>query len=124
MYHVGICDDDPVFIKYTERLFGEGITFYEYLSGEEMLQDMEKQEKYDLLVLDVALPGMDGNQTAREFRKMFPDKAEHVRHEYKNPEDKVEVILTVKKEMVSRLRTKVEEITGRGTAREIFCGVL
>lgn len=73
MYHVGICDDDPVFIKYIERLFGEGITFYEYLSGEEMLQDMEKQEKYDLLVLDVALPGMDGNQTAREFRKMFPD---------------------------------------------------
>lgn len=73
MYHVGICDDDPVFIKYTERLFGEGITFYEYLSGEKMLQDMEKQEKYDLLVLDVALPGMDGNQTAREFRKMFPD---------------------------------------------------
>lgn len=61
MYHVGICDDDPVFIKYIERLFGEGITFYEYLSGEEMLQDMEKQEKYDLLVLDVALPGMDGN---------------------------------------------------------------
>ena len=73
MFHVGICDDDPVFIKYMERLLGEGITYYEYLSGEEMLQDMQKQERYDLLILDVALPGMDGNQTAKEFRKIFPD---------------------------------------------------
>ncbi|MBQ7065911.1 MAG: response regulator transcription factor [Lachnospiraceae bacterium] len=73
MYHIGICDDDPVFINYMKRLFGEGITFYEYLSGEEMLQDMQNREKYDLLILDIALPGMDGNQTAKEFRKRFPD---------------------------------------------------
>lgn len=76
MYHIGICDDDPVFIKYIERLFcdtGETFMFYEYLSGEEMLEDMKKRENYDLMVLDVALPGMDGNKTAKEFRKMFPE---------------------------------------------------
>ena len=38
-----------------------------------MLEDMKKRENYDLMVLDVALPGMDGNKTAREFRKMFPE---------------------------------------------------
>lgn len=76
MYHIGICDDDPMFIKYVERLFDdtkEQFRFYEYLSGEQMLNDMQEQEYYDLLILDIALPGMDGNETAREFRKMFPE---------------------------------------------------
>ena len=76
MYHIGICDDDPVFIKYIERLFDdskETFRFYEYLSGEELLNDMKVQTRYDLLILDIALPGMNGNETAKEFRKMFPD---------------------------------------------------
>lgn len=76
MYYIGICDDDPVFIEYIKRLFGEAcvdIEFYEYLSGEELIQDMPEKEKYDLLILDVAMPGMDGNKTAKKFREQFPD---------------------------------------------------
>ena len=76
MYYVGICDDDAVFIEYMKRLFSERckeVEFYEYLSGEELLHDMDKREKYDLLILDVAMPGMDGNETAKKFREQFPD---------------------------------------------------
>lgn len=76
MYYIGICDDDPIYIKYIKRLFGEGnqnIEFYEYLSGEELIQDMQLRETYDLLILDIQLSGMDGNQTAKEFRKQFPN---------------------------------------------------
>lgn len=76
MYYIGICDDDPIYIKYMERLFRktqEVIEFFEYLSGEELICDMEARTSYDLLILDMQLPGMDGNQTAREFRKQFPD---------------------------------------------------
>lgn len=76
MYHIGICDDDPVFIKYIKRLFCEAqreIEFYEYLSGEALIQDMQVRETYDLLILDVQMPGMDGNETARNFRKQFPN---------------------------------------------------
>lgn len=76
MYYIGICDDDPVFIEYIKRLFSElckDIKFYEYLSGEQLLLDMEDREKFDCLILDVAMPGMDGNETARNFRKEFPD---------------------------------------------------
>jgi len=76
MYHIGICDDDSVFIEYIKRLFREAcadIKFYEYLSGEELIQDMRAREKFDCLILDVAMPGMDGNETARNFRKQFPD---------------------------------------------------
>lgn len=76
MYYIGICDDDPIYIKYVERLFRktqQEIEFFEYLSGEELIDDMEARTAYDLLILDMQLPGMDGNQTAREFRKQFPD---------------------------------------------------
>lgn len=76
MYHIGICDDDPVFIEYIKRLFYEiciDIEFYEYLSGEELVCDMQTKETYDLLILDVFMPGMDGNETARDFRKQFPE---------------------------------------------------
>lgn len=74
MYHIGICDDDPVYIKYIERLFCETqqqIEFYEYLSGEELIRDMQLRESYDLLILDIQLSGIDGNETAKEFRKQF-----------------------------------------------------
>lgn len=76
MYYIGICDDDAVFIKYIERLFSEtqqAIEFLEYSSGEELICDMQKRTAYDLLILDIQMPGMDGNETAKEFRKQFPD---------------------------------------------------
>ena len=79
MYHVAICDDDEVFIQYIKRIFAESslvneeITFYEYLSGEEMIEDMQNREKYDLLILDIRFEGMDGNAIARKFRVHFPE---------------------------------------------------
>lgn len=76
MYYIGICDDDQVFIDYMKRLFLEvcgEITFYEYLSGEELVADLPNREIFDLLVLDVWMPGMDGNETARRFREKFSD---------------------------------------------------
>lgn len=76
MYQIGICDDDPMFIKYIERLFNEeGLEaeFCEYLSGEELIRNMKERDGFDLLVLDIMMPGMDGNETAKEFRKQFPD---------------------------------------------------
>ena len=76
MYYIGICDDDSVFIEYIKRLIcaaNENVEFYEYLSGKELLEDMQKRERYDLLILDVCLPEMNGNETARRFREQFPD---------------------------------------------------
>ena len=110
--------EDKFFVRssYLKALSAYDYSEYE----EELLKRMKQLENGEYEEGDLK----HASEELHELRKMFPDKAEHVRHEYKNPEDKVEVILTVKKEMVSRLRTKVEEITGRGTAREIFCGVL
>ena len=76
MYCIGICDDDSVFIEYIKRLFSEkcaDIEFYEYLSGEELIQDMQNREQFDCLILDVFMPGMDGYRTAGRFRELFAD---------------------------------------------------
>lgn len=76
MYYIGICDDDRFFIKYIERLFldiMDKIEFFEYLSGEELICDMKVRETYDLLILDMRMPGLDGHDTAKEFRKQFPN---------------------------------------------------
>lgn len=110
--------EDKFFVK---SAYLKALSAYDYLEyEEELLKRMKQLEngEYDEGDLKHA------SEELHELKKMFPDKAEHVRHEYRNPADKVEVILTVKKEMIPRLHMKVEEITGRGTAREIFCGVL
>lgn len=76
MYYIGICDDDVFFIKYIERLFlkiTEKIEFFEYFSGEELICDMKIRGAYDLLILDMRMPGLDGHGTAKEFRKQFPN---------------------------------------------------
>lgn len=77
-YYIAICDDDPAYIQYAKDLFlrkkvtEENLIFYEYFSGEELLEDLD-HHKYDLLLLDIQLPGMDGNATAKIFREKFPD---------------------------------------------------
>lgn len=79
MYHIAICDDDFVFIQYMKRLFlesrysEEAFVFYEYRSGEELLEKIKEQARCDLLILDIQLEGMDGNATAKLFRKLFAD---------------------------------------------------
>lgn len=78
-FYIAICDDDSAYIQYAKNLFlnkkakEEHLIFTEYLSGEELLADLEKSENCDLLFLDMQLTGMDGNATARAFRNKFPD---------------------------------------------------
>lgn len=79
MYHVAICDDDKEFISYIKRIIKQAnsrsefeINFYEYTSGEALLQNIEGYIQYDLLILDMQLGGIDGDETARIFRKKYP----------------------------------------------------
>ena len=77
MYHIDICDDEKEFIEYIKMLvqnseYGEGVIFHEHLSGEALIEEIADREKCDLLILDMQLGGMNGNQTAKAFRKIFP----------------------------------------------------
>lgn len=77
MYHIAICDDSMEFITYIGKMLNEikedkDIMLYEYMSGEELVRNLDKGIRFDLLILDMELGGMDGDETAELFRKVFP----------------------------------------------------
>lgn len=79
MYHIGICDDCKEYISYlrgilleTKRERDIDFKIYEYHSGEELVRNLDGGIHLDLLILDMQLGGMDGDETARLFRKRFP----------------------------------------------------
>ncbi|PXV95627.1 LytTR family two component transcriptional regulator [Lachnotalea glycerini] len=78
MFHIAICDDEKRFIQYMKNIIynaglkrGE-VIFYEFSSGEEFIDYLKETASFDLLILDMQLKNMDGNETAKEFRKVFP----------------------------------------------------
>lgn len=77
MYHIAVCDDDGIFREYIIKIINlakddEEIKIYEFSSGEELLRNLDNKY-YDLLILDKQLGGIDGDETARQFRKKFPN---------------------------------------------------
>lgn len=78
MFHIVLCDDDSMFIKYlTEVMKKAGLKeteamFYKYLSGEELIANLNKQLRCDLLILDMQMDKLDGHETAAKFREHFP----------------------------------------------------
>lgn len=80
MYHIAICDDDKRFVSFMKRMLllakGEddtSLNVYEFNSGEELIMALDEMVQFDLLILDIKLGGIDGDETARQFRKQFPD---------------------------------------------------
>ncbi|HJA41374.1 MAG TPA: LytTR family DNA-binding domain-containing protein [Firmicutes bacterium] len=74
MFKVAICDDDVSYRKSIRNLIAANDTlcrdvlFYEYSSGEELLADIGQM--HNLLFLDIQMPGIDGNETAKAFRNV------------------------------------------------------
>lgn len=78
MYYIAICDDDGNFINYIKTMLlqsglqKEEVFFYEYVSGEELVNSLDICEKIDLLILDMQMKELDGHETAKCFREQFP----------------------------------------------------
>lgn len=79
MFHIAICDDSKEYISYIKGILNEAkgdknINFkiYEFISGEELVCNLDRGINYDLLILDMQLGGIDGDETAQIFRKKFP----------------------------------------------------
>lgn len=80
MYHIAICDDDKVFISYIKKIlnYAKGnnqyqFKIYEFCSGEDLVSSLDTCMHIDLLILDMELGGIDGDETARLFRNKFKD---------------------------------------------------
>lgn len=78
MFHIVICDDDKMFIEFMKEIIieagisAEEVLFYEYLSGEELIYNMDKQTQCDLIIIDMQMKQLDGQETAMRFREKFP----------------------------------------------------
>ncbi|MGQ9509392.1 MAG: diguanylate cyclase [Thermodesulfobacteriota bacterium] len=67
-----IVDDAPDTLEIIGKLLSfEGFQVITASSGEEGIQFVKK-EKPDVVLMDINLPGMDGNQALREIRKINP----------------------------------------------------
>lgn len=79
MYNIAICDDDIHFISYIKKMLlqsglnKDDTAFFEYCSGESFLRTLEQFTTIDLLILDMQIPDMNGNEIAASFRQSFPD---------------------------------------------------
>lgn len=80
MYRIAICDDDERYIEYLEKLFKSNfffnennVMFFRYTSGEALIDNLKKEIPFDLLILDMQLEQMDGDETAKMFRQKYPN---------------------------------------------------
>ena len=80
MLQVGLCDDEPVLLDTLEekvrRCFSENLIFAEiqaFTGGQNLLYEAEDGKRFDLLLLDIEMPGMDGLELASRLRQLLPD---------------------------------------------------
>jgi two-component system, response regulator, stage 0 sporulation protein F len=66
-------DEEPIRLLFREELEEEGYTIGLASNGLEAL-DRLREQKYDLVVLDIKMPGMDGIQTLNEIKKIDKDQ--------------------------------------------------
>ncbi|MBB5348285.1 response regulator [Desulfoprunum benzoelyticum] len=68
-----LVDDEEDFLKtLAERLESRGLNVTTASSGESALASVEGQE-YDLIVLDLAMPGIDGLETLKRIKARQPE---------------------------------------------------
>ncbi|EGC02317.1 hybrid sensor histidine kinase/response regulator [Ruminococcus albus] len=70
-----VIDDDPVACEHAKLVLGQaGIACETVLSGREAIELVRlrqaRQQPFDLLLIDLKMPGMDGIETAREIRSV------------------------------------------------------
>lgn len=67
-----LVDDEETLLEYmSKRLLKKGFTVRATFSGEEAIE-AAKEEHFDVAVVDLKMPGMDGVETQKELHKIQP----------------------------------------------------
>lgn len=70
MFNILVCDDDKEIVEAIEiYLRQEGYNVLKAYDGEEALKVLKKEEKVDLLVIDVMMPRLDGIRATLKIRE-------------------------------------------------------
>jgi DNA-binding NtrC family response regulator len=68
-----LVDDEVPFVEtMSKRLAKRNIKAIAAFSGEECLEKLETHQDLDVIILDVKMPGMDGIDTLREVKRLYP----------------------------------------------------
>ncbi len=71
--NVLLVDDEVDYVEtFSERLVMRNLEISKAFSGEEALQALEKNHNFEVVILDVKMPEMDGIETLAEIKKKFP----------------------------------------------------
>lgn len=77
---IAVCDDESTVLSQVEELLGSysikrqiNFSVSRFLSGEELLMDIEDYGMFDLIYLDIELSRIDGISAARELRDKYPE---------------------------------------------------
>lgn len=80
MLQIGICDDDTLFLdeikQITENCLQQQQTFAilsTYTDGKELFYDIQDGKRFDLLLLDIEMPGLSGMELAKRIHRLLPD---------------------------------------------------
>ena len=66
-------DDEKAFLDaLTRRLEKRGLSPWAVYGGEEAVKFLAGQTQIDVVVLDVKMPGMDGNETLKQIKELYP----------------------------------------------------
>jgi len=84
-----IAEDDKYNFRIIEELLRiTNVTIIHAWNGKEVLEELGKNNKFDLILMDIRMPVMNGLIAAQEIRKTFPDIIIIAQTAYANEEDK------------------------------------
>ncbi len=71
--NVLLVDDEVPFVEaMTKRLTRRELTIFTAFSGEEALERLKENATVEVVILDVKMPGMDGIETLRRIKAVYP----------------------------------------------------
>jgi PAS domain S-box-containing protein len=84
-----VAEDDKYNFRIIEELLRiTNVTVIHVWNGKEVIEELRKNNKFDLILMDIRMPVMNGLIATQEIRKTFPDITIIAQTAYANEEDK------------------------------------
>lgn len=78
MIRLAVCDDDKLYIEHTlkpllcraEKISDTAVEISFFIDGNRLLEEYKKQKNYDIVILDIDMPSINGKELAAKLREL------------------------------------------------------